>query len=52
MQRNIQLYTSPHNGLYDLTREVETVVAECGVQTGLINVYAQGATAAIMILFV
>ena len=51
MQRTIQISTSVHNGLYDITRQVEAIVAESGVQTGLVNVYAQGATAGIMIQF-
>ena len=49
MQRNIQISTHSHNGLYDITRQVEAIVQESGVQTGMVNVYAQGATAAIMI---
>ena len=51
MQRTIQISTPAHNGLYDITREVEAIVSESGVTSGLVNVYAQGATAAIMILF-
>ena len=51
MQRTIQISTPAHNGLYDITREVEAIVAESGIQTGMVNVYAQGATSAIMILF-
>ncbi len=51
MQQTIQISTSSHNGLYDITRQVEAIVAESGVQTGMVNVYAQGATAGIMILF-
>jgi len=49
MQRTIQISTSAHNGLYDITRQVEAIVAESGVQTGLVNVYVQGATAGIMV---
>jgi len=49
MQRTIQISTSSHNGLYDITRQVEAIVSESGVQSGLVNVYAQGATAGIMI---
>ncbi len=49
MQRTIQISTMAHNGLYDITRQVEAIVSESKVQTGLVNVYAQGATAAIMI---
>ena len=41
-----------HNGLYDITRQVEFIVADSGVQSGLVNVYVQGATAGIMILFI
>ena len=49
MQKTIQISTSDHNGLYDITRQVEAIVAESGVQSGLVNVYVQGATAGIMI---
>lgn len=49
MQRTIQISTHSQNGLYDITRQVEAIVLESGVQTGLVNVYAQGATAGIMI---
>ena len=49
MQRSIELSTTAHNGLYDITRQVEAIVSESGVQTGMVNVYAQGATAGIMI---
>ncbi len=51
MQRTIQISTLAQNGLYDITQQVEAIVAESKVQTGLVNVYAQGATSAIMILF-
>ena len=51
MQQTIQISTHARNGLYDFTREVEAIVAESGVQTGLVNVYVQGATAGIMIQF-
>ncbi|RLD36305.1 MAG: hypothetical protein DRI83_05580 [Bacteroidetes bacterium] len=49
MQRTIQISTPSHNELYDITRQVEAIVAESRIQSDLINVYAQGATAAIMI---
>jgi secondary thiamine-phosphate synthase enzyme len=49
MQRTIQIRTPAHNGLYDITTQVEAIVAESKVQTGLVNVYAQGATSGIMI---
>lgn len=49
MQQTILISTPAHNGLYDITREVEAIVSESGVKTGLVNVYAQGATAGMMI---
>jgi secondary thiamine-phosphate synthase enzyme len=49
MQRTIQIETPAHNGLYDITQQVEALVAESGIKTGLVNVYVQGATAGIMI---
>ena len=49
MQKTIQISTPAHNGLYDITRQVEVIVAESGVQQGLVNVYVQGATAGIMV---
>jgi len=49
MQRTIHISTPAHNGLYDITRQVEAIVQESGVQSGLVNVYVQGATAAVMI---
>ncbi len=49
MQQVIQISTPDHNGLYDITAEVKRVVAASGVRHGLVNVYAQGATAGIMI---
>jgi thiamine phosphate synthase YjbQ (UPF0047 family) len=52
MQQTITISTPAHNGLYDITRQVEAIVAESGVQSGMVNVYAQGATAGIMILFI
>lgn len=49
MQRIIQKSTPSYEGLYDITREVEQIVAGCNVQSGAVNVYVQGATAGIMI---
>jgi secondary thiamine-phosphate synthase enzyme len=45
----IKISTDKHNGLYDITSEVIRIVEKSGIKNGLINVYAQGATAAIMI---
>lgn len=49
MQQTIKIATDQHNGLYDITRQVEKVVTESGISSGMVNVYVQGATAAIMI---
>ncbi|RLD62598.1 MAG: YjbQ family protein [Bacteroidetes bacterium] len=49
MQKTIHIETDKQNGLYDITNEVLKIVSDSKVQTGLVNVYAQGATAAIMI---
>lgn len=49
MRRTIEISTHAHNGLYDITGKVKTVIAESGIRNGLVNVYVQGATAAIMI---
>ena len=52
MQRTITISTPARNGLYDITPQVEALVAESGVQAGMVNVYVHGATAGIMILFI
>jgi len=49
MQQTINISTPAHNGLYDITRQVEAIVTESGIKEGLVNVYVQGATAGIMI---
>jgi len=49
MQQTIKIRTDKQNGLYDITTKVLKIVEKSKVQTGLVNVYAQGATAAIMI---
>ena len=49
MQKVIQISSHNHNGLYDITQTVQKLVSDSGVQTGMVNVYAQGATAAIMV---
>jgi thiamine phosphate synthase YjbQ (UPF0047 family) len=52
LQQTIHISTPAQNGLYDITRQVEAIVTESGIQTGMVNVYAQGATAGIMILVI
>ena len=49
MQKSIIIKTDKHNALYDITRSVESVVTESKIESGIVTVYAQGATAAIMI---
>jgi secondary thiamine-phosphate synthase enzyme len=49
MQKTITLRTQKHEQLIDITREIETIVSRSNIQTGIINVYVQGATAGIMI---
>ncbi len=49
MQKIIQISTNSHNGLFDITQAVHKIVSESNVQSGFVNVYVQGATAAIMI---
>ncbi len=49
MQEFIRIKTDAHNGLYDITSEVEKIVAQSKVKQGLASVYVQGATAGIMI---
>ncbi|MFW5831580.1 MAG: secondary thiamine-phosphate synthase enzyme YjbQ [Prolixibacteraceae bacterium] len=49
MQKKFQVSTSKHNELVDVTRQVEQIVQDSKIQTGMVNVYVQGATAGIMI---
>jgi secondary thiamine-phosphate synthase enzyme len=49
MREIITISTHRREELVDITAEVTAVVTACGVMNGLVSVYAQGATAAIMI---
>jgi secondary thiamine-phosphate synthase enzyme len=49
MRKIIQLKTNSRECLVDITRQVTDVVQQSGCRNGLVNVYAQGATAGIMI---
>ncbi|MGD2141553.1 MAG: secondary thiamine-phosphate synthase enzyme YjbQ [Burkholderiales bacterium] len=49
MRTTIELSTSVHEGLIDITDRVRRVVEDSDVTDGLCSVYAHGATAAIMI---
>ena len=49
MRDIVQLATQTRETLVDITDQVGEVVQRSGVREGIVNVYAQGATAAIMI---
>ncbi|MFQ5756658.1 MAG: secondary thiamine-phosphate synthase enzyme YjbQ [Acidiferrobacterales bacterium] len=49
MRKIIELSPHQREELVDITQQVAAVVADSGVRDGLVAVYAQGATAAIMI---
>ncbi|MBT3011812.1 MAG: secondary thiamine-phosphate synthase enzyme YjbQ [Candidatus Thiodiazotropha sp. (ex Lucina aurantia)] len=49
MGETIHLQIDKRETLVDITDQVERVLAHSGIEQGLVNVYAQGATAAIMI---
>jgi secondary thiamine-phosphate synthase enzyme len=49
MQKVIKTATAKHNELVDITSQVADVVSSSAVETGIVNVYVQGATAGIMI---
>ncbi|UCH52851.1 MAG: YjbQ family protein [Pseudomonadota bacterium] len=49
MRRVITISTSKREELIDITSQVKSVVKDSGVRDGLVHVYAQGATAAMMI---
>jgi secondary thiamine-phosphate synthase enzyme len=49
MREEIHLATSQREELVDITDQVAGVVRRSGIRDGLVSVYAQGATAALMI---
>ena len=49
MRETIQFSTQRDQELVDITARVKSMVARSGIRDGLVHVYAQGATAAIMI---
>jgi secondary thiamine-phosphate synthase enzyme len=49
MREVIRIQTHSREALMDITPRVEDVVRRSGVRDGLVSVYAQGATAAVMI---
>ena len=49
MRETIRLESREREELIDITEEVRRIVQKCGVRDGLVSLYAQGSTAAIMI---
>ena len=49
MRASITISTNKREELVDITAQVNAVVQRSGVNNGLVSVYAQGATAAVMI---
>ena len=49
MRESITVSTHEREQLVDITTQVVAVVSRIGIRNGLVSVYAQGATAAIMI---
>jgi secondary thiamine-phosphate synthase enzyme len=49
MRQTIHLSTRTRETLVDITDQIQAIVTESGIRDGLVSVYAQGATAAVMI---
>jgi len=49
MQKIIRVNTDKKNGLFDITSKVDSIVSESSIKTGIVFLFVQGATAAIMI---
>jgi len=49
MQQSIHISSTRREELIDITRQVAEMVGNSGVRNGIVSIYAQGATAAIMI---
>jgi secondary thiamine-phosphate synthase enzyme len=49
MHKTFTIHTHQREALIDITAQVKSVIRESGVSNGLVQVYAQGATSAIMI---
>jgi len=46
-QQEIAIRTSGHGHMHDLTRQVEEIVSASGIQTGTVNIFNVGSTAAV-----
>jgi len=49
VRKNISVLTSRREELVDITAQVKEVVGQSGIENGLVFLYVQGATAALMI---
>jgi len=49
MQVVFQISTNKREGLFDITPDIERIVTNSGIKSGMANVYIRGATAGIMI---
>ena len=49
MRETITIKSTQREELIDITESVRSILTESGIQNGLVTVYAQGATAAMMI---
>ncbi len=49
MRQSISVETSKREELIDITGQVRDIVAKSGIRDGLVSLYVQGATAALMI---
>lgn len=46
-QQKISIHTSGHGDMHDLTPDITEIIAASGIQTGTVNVFNVGSTAAI-----
>jgi len=49
MRKHLEISTDKRETLVDITAEIEEFAHNCGTKNGLVAIYAQGATGAIMI---
>ncbi len=49
MQKTIRVRTNNREELVDITDQVISIVKQAGIENGIVNIYSQGATSAIMI---
>ena len=49
MLRTFNIMTDSHQGLYDITGEINDILNSSGIRSGILTVFAREATAVIMI---